>query len=176
MVIIRHWLRGPWREQQCLECCKSLLDYFSIYIQILFRQVRSEFDDILLKHAGSLGAKVFESTRVKSLEFSPTDSSRPIAANWTFTPTAADGSEAKDARVTGTTTFDYLVDASGRTGIISTGHLKNRHFNESLKNIAVWGYWKDCGLYGVGTRREGAPWFEALTGKSTKHHRQIEWN
>jgi flavine halogenase len=44
-------------------------------------------------------------------------------------------------------------------------YLKNRHFNASLKNIAIWGYWKDVGTYGVGTEREGAPWFEALTGK-----------
>jgi flavin-dependent dehydrogenase len=128
--------------------------------------VRSEFDDILLKHAGSLGTKVFELTRVKSLGFSPTDPSKPISATWTLTPSMSDGSDAKDARVTGTTTFDYLVDASGRAGIISTGHLKNRHFNESLKNIAVWGYWKDVGTYGIGTTREGAPWFEALTDES----------
>jgi hypothetical protein len=70
---------------------------------------------------------------------------------------------------TGTTTFDYLVDATGRAGLISTNYLKNRHFNASLKNIAIWGYWKDVGTYGVGTEREGAPWFEALTGESPQN-------
>jgi flavin-dependent dehydrogenase len=123
--------------------------------------VRSEFDELLLNHARTTGANVFELTRVKSLAFSPTDPFKPVSATWTHTP-----SSGTDSRVTGTTTFDYLVDASGRAGIISTTHLKNRHFNESLKNIAVWGYWKDVGTYGVGTEREGAPWFEALTDES----------
>jgi flavin-dependent dehydrogenase len=39
-----------------------------------------------------------------------------------------------------------------------------RHFNASLKNIAVWGYWTGVGSYGKGTPREGSPWFEALVG------------
>jgi flavine halogenase len=67
--------------------------------------------------------------------------------------------------VIGTTTFDYLIDATGRAGIMSTKYLKNRHFNVSLKNVAIWGYWNNVDSYGVGTNRQGAPWFEALTGK-----------
>jgi hypothetical protein len=58
-----------------------------------------------------------------------------------------------------------MIDASGRAGILSTSYLKNRHFNASLKNIAMWGYWKNVGCYGIGMSREGAPWFEALTGE-----------
>lgn len=69
--------------------------------------------------------------------------------------------------------------------MLSTRYLKNRHFNASLKNIAVWGYWRNrisdeepdneqdkedhkprVGMYGKGTSREGAPWFEALTDES----------
>ena len=68
--------------------------------------------------------------------------------------------------ITGTTTFDYLIDATGRAGIMSTKYLKNRHFNVSLKNVAFWGYWVDVDTYGVGTKRQGAPWFEALTGET----------
>lgn len=49
---------------------------------------------------------------------------------------------------------------------MSTRYLHNRRFNASLKNIAVWGYWKEVESYGQGTQRSGAPWFEALTGKS----------
>ena len=64
----------------------------------------------------------------------------------------------------GTITFKYLVDATGRAGLMSTKYLKNRKFAESLKNIAVWGYWTEVGSYGVGSTRAGAPWFEALTG------------
>ncbi|KZT69721.1 FAD/NAD(P)-binding domain-containing protein [Daedalea quercina L-15889] len=62
--------------------------------------------------------------------------------------------------------FDYLVDASGRAGLMSTKYLKNRHFNESLKNVAVWGYWRGTGMYGKGTSRENAPYFEALSDES----------
>ncbi|KAI8992929.1 FAD/NAD-P-binding domain-containing protein [Trametes punicea] len=62
--------------------------------------------------------------------------------------------------------FDYLVDASGRAGLLSTKYLKNRRFNASLKNVAVWGYWKNTGMYGKGTARENAPFFEALSDES----------
>ncbi|KAI0644720.1 hypothetical protein C8Q79DRAFT_912671 [Trametes meyenii] len=66
----------------------------------------------------------------------------------------------------GEITFDYLVDASGRAGVMSTKYLKNRKFNTSLKNVAVWGYWKSTGMYGKGTDRENAPFFEALSDES----------
>ncbi|KAI0633487.1 hypothetical protein C8Q77DRAFT_791625 [Trametes polyzona] len=66
----------------------------------------------------------------------------------------------------GEITFDYLVDASGRAGLMSTKYLKNRKFNTSLKNVAVWGYWKNTGMYRKGTDRENAPFFEALSDES----------
>jgi hypothetical protein len=77
-----------------------------------------------------------------------------VSATWTR---KEDGS-------TGTINFDYLIDASGRVGIMSTKYLKNRHFNQGLKNVASWGYWKNAGRYGVGTPQEGVPYFEALSG------------
>lgn len=43
-------------------------------------------------------------------------------------------------------------------------YLKNRRYNSSLKNVAVWGYWRGVGMYGGGTYRENAPFFEALSG------------
>lgn len=105
-----------------------------------------------------------ENTRVKSLSFSTIDSTRPISAFWTHSQTSNDSDDLPSTSISGTTTFDYIIDATGRAGLISTNYLKNRHFNASLKNIAVWGYWKDVGSYGAGTEREGSPWFEALTG------------
>jgi hypothetical protein len=52
--------------------------------------------------------------------------------NWVHTtPGTAMGAGNKmnteTEKVSGTTTFDYLVDASGRAGLISTKYLKNRH-------------------------------------------------
>ncbi|KAL1723748.1 hypothetical protein EV715DRAFT_285814 [Schizophyllum commune] len=127
--------------------------------------IRSEFDDLLLQHARTCGVEVFERTKVDSVEFSTDNTSRPIAVNWTRTSKSASSSPGSH-RATGRTTFDYLVDASGRAGVMSTKYMKNRHFNESLKNIAIWGYWRGAGTYGMGTSREGAPWFEALTDES----------
>ena len=51
-------------------------------------------------------------------------------------------------------------------------YLKNRKFNDSLKNVAVWGYWRGTGMYGKGTTRENAPYFEALSGGQGHHTRE----
>ncbi|KAF9228379.1 FAD/NAD(P)-binding domain-containing protein [Gyrodon lividus] len=118
---------------------------------------RSAFDKMLLDHARESGACVHERRRVNSLRFSPSDPSRPVAAEW---------SQSSEADHSGVISFDFLVDATGRAGLMSNKHSKNRHYNESLRNIALWGYWSGVGTYGGGTAREGAPWFEALTDDS----------
>lgn len=126
-------------------------------------QIRSEFDDILFKNAATNGASVHDGTKVTAIHFIPSDSTayttepgRPIAADYV-----------SKSGVSGTIKFDYLVDASGRAGVMSTKYLKeNRRINQSLKNVAVWGYWKGGAKYAPGTKRENAPWFESLTGMS----------
>ena len=140
-------------------------------------QVRSEFDHLLLNHARSVGAAVYEQTKVDSIAFSK---DRPISVSWTHTPPPSPPSppaspssdnfpgffngSLPNATHSGTTTFTHLIDATGRTGILSTRYLKNRHFTAFLKNIAIWGYWTNADEYAPGTSRHGAPWFEALTG------------
>lgn len=96
---------------------------------------------------------MFQSTKVTSLNFS---GERPISAKWTHGPSSQSG----------TITFDYLVDASGRAGLMSSRYLKNRRFNESLKNVAMWAYWQDTDLYAPDWRpgAEGAVYLEALSG------------
>lgn len=121
--------------------------------------VRSEFDEILLRHAAECGATVLEEHKVNCIEFASHEdgspSSRPCAATFT----CPDGE--------GRVTFDYLIDASGRNGIMSTKYLRNRRMNQTLKNVASWGYWTgDAKMYKPGTGRENAPWFEALTDES----------
>lgn len=153
-----------------------------MFIRSLY-QDRAEFDNMLLNHARKSGARVYEQTKIHSLTFSTDDPTRPISASWmhvpppaplsppdtpvlsddtTLSPQASNNDRA--VKVEGTTSFKYLIDATGRAGIMSTKYLKNRHVNASLKNIAVWGYWTGTGTYGVGTEREGSPWFEALKG------------
>lgn len=79
---------------------------------------------------------------------------RPVSATWT----RKDGSS-------GLIKFDYIIDASGRAGLLSTKYLKNRKMNQTLKNIANWGYWTGTSMYGLESNRSGAPYFEALQGK-----------
>ena len=123
----------------------------------MWNVVRSEFDNILLDHASSLGVKVHQNTKVVSLEFD--ENNKPVSATYTRRSSSDTG-----GTMDGVITFNYLVDATGRAGLMSTKYLKNRNFMDSLKNIAVWGYWTGVGTYGEGTTRAGAPWFEALTG------------
>jgi flavin-dependent dehydrogenase len=130
---------------------------------------RAESDDILFRHAGDSGAKIFDGVKVNGIEFVPSenngavkgddelpDPGRPVSASWS----RKDGSS-------GVVTFDYLIDASGRAGMVSTKYLKNRRYNQGLKNVASWSYWRGGGTYGVGTYKEGSPYFEALKGKTS---------
>lgn len=108
----------------------------------------------MLKHATRCGATVIEETKVVNITFESTDleTQRPVSASW------------KDTKGrTGVVSFDWLVDASGRNGLVSK-HLGNRKFNPGLKNVASWGYWKGTGTYSPETSRAGSPYFEALTG------------
>lgn len=158
---------------------------YPLYISLSLRnaQVRSEFDHLLLNHARTLGAAVYEQTKVTEVHFSPDNPDRPVSVSWSHTPPSrplsppaspptyggeVNSQKASSGLVTGTTTFTHLIDATGRAGILSTRYLKNRYFNASLRNIAVWGYWTDVSTYGMGTPRQGAPYFEALLGMPSR--------
>ncbi|ETW77133.1 putative halogenase [Heterobasidion irregulare TC 32-1] len=111
----------------------------------------------LVSHFIAVGVKVYEETRVESIGFeSDRDPStaRPILINWK--------NKAGDS---GVIKFDWLIDASGRQGIMSTRYLKNRIYREGLRNVAAYGYWKDVSVFDRGGPRSNAPWFECLTDK-----------
>jgi flavin-dependent dehydrogenase len=95
-----------------------------------YQVVRSEFDQELLEHAKSQGVKVYEGTEVKTLSF---DGDRPRSATW---------AEVANKENTGEIAFDFLIDASGRAGIMANRYLKNRHIHEAFQNVATWGYWQ----------------------------------
>lgn len=99
--------------------------------------IRSQADEILFRHAGECGAHIFDQTKVTSIEFEDSLTDLPVGKPTSVTWSRKDGS-------TGTVTFDYLVDASGRAGLISTKYLKNRKFNQGLKNIANWACKSSC--------------------------------
>ncbi|KAF9263046.1 FAD/NAD(P)-binding domain-containing protein [Marasmius fiardii PR-910] len=111
-------------------------------------QERAEFDELLLDHAAEKGVKVFQETRITKINM---EDDHPRSADWS------------SKGQTGTISFDYIVDCSGRKGILSTQTFKSRRGNQTLKNIATWSYWTGkSGVYGTGTKREGAIWIEGL--------------
>lgn len=117
-----------------------------------FQVKRSEFDHILLEHAKSQGVQVHEGVTVRGLHF---DGDRPVRASWQ----AAGGAAGEIA-------FDFVVDASGRSGIMANRYLHSRRHNEAFQNIAVWSYYRgvqhpDVGLTGpilVGSVPQGWTW------------------
>ena len=138
--------------------------------------VRSEADDMIFKHAAKSGAKTFDETKVESIEFEPSD----VSAEELELPLPNPGTprSAKWSRKDGTTgeiKFKYLIDASGRNGIVSTKYLKNRKVNAGLKNIANWSYYKNYTPYAQGTDRENQPFFEALDGMSSEDPSHCSW-
>ena len=110
-----------------------VLDFASLRHPYSFQVVRSEFDHLLLEHAKSQGVKVFEGIEIRSLSF---DGDRPQSATWSQVFGGSD---------TGEISFDYLVDASGRAGIMSMRYMKNRRYHNAFQNIALWGYWTGTG-------------------------------
>jgi flavin-dependent dehydrogenase len=110
-----------------------------------FQVTRAEFDHLLLEHAKSQGVKVFEGVEVRSLEF---DGERPVSASYLVNQNGNG-----NAGQTGTIAFDYLIDASGRNGIMANRYLRNRRYHQVFKNIAIWGYWKNTDRLVTG--REG---------------------
>ncbi|MDP9863647.1 MULTISPECIES: NAD(P)/FAD-dependent oxidoreductase [Streptosporangium] len=94
---------------------------------------RDEFDHVLLNNAAKQGAEIVQGATVKRVLF---DGDRAVAAEW------ADP-ESGELR---TTEFDFVVDASGRAGLIPSQHFKNRRPTETFKNVAIWGYWQGGSL------------------------------
>lgn len=96
--------------------------------------IRSEFDHILYKHAEECGAQVFDETKVTAIHFdnehlpssprprttSPGSTSglQGVLDNALGRPTSASYVTASGEM--GEINFDYLIDATGRAGVMST--------------------------------------------------------
>jgi flavin-dependent dehydrogenase len=109
-----------------------------------YQVLRADFDQLLLEHAKSQGVMVLEGAEVKRLRF---DDARPQTAIWS--PNGQDN-RTQEQEIE----FDFLIDASGRAGVMTTRHLRNRRYHEAFKNIAVWSYWD--GAKKLPTGPEGA--------------------
>jgi flavin-dependent dehydrogenase len=110
-----------------------------------FQVIRSEFDQCLLDHASSQGVQVFQGIEVSEVLFDQADPERPYAA---ILSPADNPNERQEV------TFDFLIDASGRAGVMSSRYLRNRYYHEVFKNVAIWGYWRNTKRFPG--EREGA--------------------
>lgn len=111
-----------------------------------FQVVRSDFDQMLLDHAKSLGAKIFQGIEVRSLTFD--SNGRPFCAKW-----QQKNENGEHSGESGEISFDFMIDASGRGGVMSTQYLRNRRYHKVFQNVAIWGYWEDADRLTTG--REG---------------------
>ncbi|TVY78374.1 Flavine halogenase aclH [Lachnellula suecica] len=130
--------------------------------------IRSEADDLMFRHAGNSGAMVYDGVKVSAIHFVPptdADATLPSSIETPGRPTSALYTH-KSTGTSGTIAFEYLVDASGRAGLLDSKYTKGRKYNKGLRNIANWGYWKGTSAYAEGTSRADSPYFEALTDES----------
>jgi flavin-dependent dehydrogenase len=88
---------------------------------------RADFDQVLLEHAASQGAEVCQGALAKAVTF---DGDRAVGAEWVHEGRRRDGQ------------FDFVIDASGRAGLLSARHFKDRQPNEVFRNVAIWGYYQ----------------------------------
>lgn len=110
-----------------------------------FQVDRSEFDHLLLEHARAQGVRVFEGVDARGVEF---DCDRPRQVRWVRRG-SGDGKDGEAGQIE----FDYLVDASGRSGMLSKHYLRDRRYHKIFQNIAIWSYWE--GADRLATGREG---------------------
>ncbi|MBX9399627.1 tryptophan 7-halogenase [Streptomyces sp. TRM72054] len=97
---------------------------------------RAQFDALLLENAAAQGVEVIQDATVKQVLF---DGDRPVAVEWTSKAHGRGGHTRTDS-------FDFLVDASGRSGVLATRYFRNRRPHEIFQNVAVWGYWNRARL------------------------------
>jgi len=134
------------------------LDFEQVLNTYSFQVPRAEFDKLLLDHASSQGVKVFAGTEVRKLSF---DGARPRSATW---------SQAAMGSSSGELSFDFLIDASGRSGLMSTRYLQNRQYHQEFQNLGIWGYWKGADVEKIrpagstvsASLNDGSGWFWAI--------------
>ena len=91
-----------------------------------FQVKRDVFDKILLDHVSEMGADVRQEARVSEIIL---EDGRAVGVRFDR------NGQTHEARA------PYIVDASGLAAVV-TGKLSKREGAESLKNMAIYGYWK----------------------------------
>ncbi|NUS71854.1 MAG: NAD(P)-binding protein [Corynebacteriales bacterium] len=93
---------------------------------------RELFDKVLLDHAQESGVTVHEGTTVHQVRMID---DRPVGVQWR-----------NDAGDAGYDACDFIVDASGRAGVMGKWTGAKREDHEVFRNVAIWGYWTGATL------------------------------
>jgi clorobiocin biosynthesis protein Clo-hal len=125
-----------------------------------YEVVRSEFDNLLLRHSESVGVEVREEHQVSTILF---EGDRCVGARYRD----PDG-YIHEARAR------YVVDATGQSALIGR-YLNQIEYDADLKNIALWSYYKNAkrfegrqaGDIFVENTPEGWTWFIPLHDGTT---------
>jgi halogenation protein CepH len=94
-----------------------------------FHVVRSQFDEILLRHAAALGAEVREQRIVREVAYDPLRRSAEVRF--------ADAGGERSAHTS------FVIDASGQSALLGRRD-RLRQFDPFFKNLAVFAYFEDA--------------------------------
>ena len=95
-----------------------------------FQVERAAFDKLLFDNAKENGVKAFCNVQVDEIEF---QKQRPVSARVVL--------ETGEKQ---TISFNQLVDATGRRGLLANKYFSSREYFENFKNVAVWNYWENA--------------------------------
>ncbi|WP_031434582.1 NAD(P)/FAD-dependent oxidoreductase [Methylomarinum vadi] len=102
---------------------------------------RDIFDDILLRHAGDCGARIFTEVAVKKADFG--DSDRPEII---YTDKRGRGNS------DGAIRCRYLIDASGHSSFLASQFKVRQTISTQMNFLSLWGYFKNSRFVGVDRR------------------------
>ena len=99
---------------------------------------RDIFDDILLKHAESCGALIFNEVAVKKVDFS--DNEWPVIF---YTDKRGQSNHEGEIRC------QYVIDASGHSSFLASQFKTRRTISTQMNFLSLWGYFKNARFVGV---------------------------
>ena len=101
---------------------------------------RDIFDDILLKHAESSGAQVFNEVAVKEIDFSDSHS-QWLKVSYT--------DKRGHSNHEGTVRCQYVIDASGHSSFLANQFKVRQTISTRLNFLSLWGYFANSRFVGV---------------------------
>lgn len=99
---------------------------------------RDQFDNLLLEHADSCGAKIFNEIAVKKIDF--------LDSQW---PKVLYSDKRNDSHDKGEILCQYIVDASGPSSMLANQFKAKQTINSQMNFLSLWGYFKNSLFAGV---------------------------